>query len=79
MDLLHIFKNCAQQGLIVSTQACLTPIDEGVDQYWKYQVTHRIYHWYSLQNHAHILELLLELHLLGYKSIAKVCLIKMKE
>ena len=67
-----IFRHCAEQGLIVSSQACLTPTEQEVPAHWQYQIEHYIHHWYSLQNHAHILEVLLELRTLGQKDIARV-------
>ena len=67
-----IFQHCAEQGLIVSTQACHTPTKEEMHVYWQYHIEHYIHHWYSLQNHTHILEVLLELQLLGLKDTARV-------
>ena len=68
----EIFKHCAEQGLIVSSQACLTPIEQELSAYWQSQIEHYIHHWYSLQNHVHILEVLLELKALGQDDIARV-------
>ena len=70
--LSEIFQHCAEQGLIVSSQACLTPIEQELSIYWQSQIEHYIHHWYSLQNHAHILEVLLELKTLGQDDVARV-------
>ena len=68
----EIFKHCAEQGLIVSSQACLTPTEQEVPTHWQCQIEHYIHHWYLLQNHMHILEVLLELKTLGQDDIARV-------
>ena len=68
----EIFKHCAEQGLIVSSQACLTPIEQERSAYWQCQIEQYIHHWYSLQNHMHILKVLLELKTLGQGDIARV-------
>ena len=68
----EIFKHCAEQGLIVSSQACLKPIEQERSTYWQCQIEHYIHHWYSLQNHMHILKVLLELKTLGQDNIARV-------
>jgi hypothetical protein len=68
----EIFKHCVEQGLIVSSQACLTPTEQEVPAYWQCQIEHYIHHWYSLQNHVHILKVLLELKTLGQNNIAWV-------
>ena len=72
----EIFKQCAEQGLIVSSQACLTPTEQEVPAYWQCQIEHYIHHWYLLQNHAHILEVLLELKILGQDDAERVGLRK---
>ena len=72
----EIFKHCAEQGLIVSSQACLTPIEQEISTYWQSQIEHYIHHWYSLQNHMHILKVLLELKTLGQDDAARVGLRK---
>ena len=68
----EIFKHCAEQGLIVSSQACLTLTKQETQTYWQCHIKHYIHHWYLLQNHAHILEVLLELRTLGQNDIARV-------
>ena len=68
----EIFRHGAEQGLIVSSQACLTPMKQETPAYWQCQIEHYIHHWYLLQNHMHILEVLLELRVLGQKDVAKV-------
>ena len=68
----EIFRCCAEQGLIVSSQACLTLTEQELPAYWQCQIEHYIHHWYSLQNHVHILEVLLELELLGLRDTARV-------
>ena len=74
MTLQNIFQHCAEQGEIASTQACHTLTNQETNAYWQYHIEHYIHHWYSPQNHMHILEVLLELHKLGLKDAARVSL-----
>jgi hypothetical protein len=68
----EIFKHCTEQGLIVSSQACLMLTEQEISTHWQCQIEHYIHHWYLLLNHTHILEVLLELRTLGQHDIARV-------
>ena len=71
-ELFHEYKRCAQEGVIVCSDAQFTPTIEYEQEHWAQQALYFKYNWFSLKCHANILDVILRLKARGQIKIARV-------